>query len=110
MKRLMLHTVVLSTCLMAAGLAVDTLFDTRFVIPEADARVGRPATPISVAGVARRSTRRVVRRTVVRRSTIYVATLPRGCTTIRMDGMTLQQCGRTYYQPYGSQWVEVTVN
>ncbi len=28
------------------------------VIPEADARVGRPLTPISYAGVARRSVRR----------------------------------------------------
>lgn len=32
-------------------------------IAEAQARVGRPATPASVAGVARRTTRRTVRRT-----------------------------------------------
>ena len=32
-------------------------------ISDAQARVGRPATPLSVAGVARRTTRRVVRRT-----------------------------------------------
>ena len=31
------------------------------LITTADARVGRPLTPVSVAGVARRSTRRTVR-------------------------------------------------
>ncbi len=34
-------------------------------IEQAQARVGRPATPASVAGVARRTTRRTVRRTAV---------------------------------------------
>jgi len=32
------------------------------LITQADARIGRPATPGSVAGVARRQTRRAVRR------------------------------------------------
>ncbi len=104
MKRLMLRALAVGCCLMAAGLVSDTLFDTRFVIREAEARVGRPATPLSVAGVARRTTRRTIRRT-----TAYVATLPRGCTTVIVEGMSLHQCGRTYYQPYGSQWVVVTV-
>jgi hypothetical protein len=90
---------------MASGLFLDTPFGTRFVIPDADARVGRPLTPISVAGVARRTARRRIRHTAV-----YVATLPRGCTTIIMDGVTMQQCGTTYYQSHGSQWVVVTVN
>ena len=31
-----------------------------FGVPSAEARVGRPATPVSVAGVARRTTRRAV--------------------------------------------------
>jgi hypothetical protein len=35
-------------------------------VSSAEARVGRPLTPVSVAGVARRTTRRTVRRTVVR--------------------------------------------
>ncbi len=34
-------------------------------VEQAQARVGRPATPGSVAGVARRTTRRTVRRTAV---------------------------------------------
>ena len=105
MKRLMFRSLVLGCCLMAAGLGSDPLFDTEFVIREAEARVGRPATPLSVAGVARRTTRRTIRRT-----TAYVATLPRGCTTVIIEGMALHQCGRTYYQPYGTQWVVVNVN
>ena len=101
-----IFAVLLGSCLMmATGLVFDTLLNTEFVISKADARVGRPLTPGSVAGVARRTTRRHVRRT-----TVYVATLPRGCTSIRIDGMTLRQCGSTYYQPYGSQWVVVNVN
>jgi len=105
MKRFILRTLVLGSCVMATALVLGTVLDIRFVIPDADARVGRPLTPVSVAGVARRTTRRRIRYTAV-----YVATLPRGCTTIIMDGVTMQQCGTTYYQSHGSQWVVVTVN
>ena len=49
---------------------------------EAQARVGRPLTPGSVAGVARRTTRRVIRR-----STIYVATLPASCSSVTINGI-----------------------
>jgi hypothetical protein len=72
---------------------------------EATAVVGRPATPISVAGVARRTTRRVIRRT-----SVYVATLPVGYTTVVIDGSTCYHHGGTYYQPYGGQYVVVTVD
>jgi hypothetical protein len=34
------------------------------LVSEADARIGRPLTPMSYAGVARRTTRRAVRRDV----------------------------------------------
>jgi hypothetical protein len=34
------------------------------LVSEANARIGRPLTPLSYAGVARRTTRRVVRRNV----------------------------------------------
>jgi hypothetical protein len=52
-----------------------------------------------VAGVARRTTRRVVRRTA-----IYASTLPAGCQTILVEGTALYQCGGTYYQASGSQY------
>ena len=70
----------------------------------AEARIGRPFTPVSVAGVARRTTRRVVRR-----STVYIATLPRGCATVVINGVTTYQCGATYYQASGTQYVVVQV-
>jgi hypothetical protein len=74
------------------------------VVAPAEARVGRPWTPVSVAGVARRTTRRVIRR-----STIYAATLPAGCATVVINGGSYYQCGATYYQPYGGQYVVVYV-
>jgi hypothetical protein len=75
------------------------------LVSEAQARVGRPATPRSVAGVARRTTRRVVRR-----STIYVATLPGACVRTAINGVTVWGCGGTYYQPYGGRYVVVYVD
>jgi hypothetical protein len=93
----------------AAGLLFDGNFDNLFVdgsfTSQAEARIGRPATPGSVAGVARRTTRRVVRR-----STIYVAALPRGCVTVTISGAALWQCGATYYQASGGQYVVVYVD
>ena len=71
---------------------------------DAQARVGRPLTPVSYAGVARRTTRRVVRR-----SAIYVSTLPAGCGTVIINGATCWQCGATYYQQSGTQYVVIYV-
>ena len=60
-----LRIVLLATAIGFAGVEVLDLpvFSGiyGFVSP-AEARVGRPLTPVSVAGVARRTTRRVVRR------------------------------------------------
>ena len=97
---------VIGCCVLAADLLTDGLFNSRISLKaEAEARVGRPLTPGSVAGVARRTTRRTIRRTAV-----YAATLPRGCTTVVIEGTTLHQCRNTYYQPYGNQFVVVTVD
>jgi hypothetical protein len=80
------------------------VFDVQLV-SEAEARIGRPMTPTSVAGVARRTTRRAIRR-----STIYVSTLPRTCTTVIIDGTSLHHCGTTYYQSTGGRYVVVYVD
>src|SRR5262245_9164286 len=66
----------------------------------AEARIGHPLTPLSYAGVARRTTRRVVRRT-----TIYVNTLPVGCV---YEGY-YYVCGTVYYQRYNGRYVQVYV-
>lgn len=95
-----LTLVLVAGVLVVADIATDDL-----IVMNAEARVGRPATPASVAGVARRTTRRVIRRT-----TIYAASLPAGCQQVVIEGTTLQQCGGTYYQASGSQYVVVEVD
>ena len=71
----MMKAPMLKLCMVAAVTSASATFlsvgkssgDGSYVVgvAAAQARVGRPATPGSVAGVARRTTRRTVRRTVV---------------------------------------------
>lgn len=75
------------------------------IVPsDAGAVIGRPLTPGSVAGVARRTTRRAIRR-----STIYAATLPPNCVRQNIDGYDVWSCGGTYYQQSGNQYVVVYI-
>jgi len=61
------------------------------------ARVGRPASPTSVAGVRRR-TRRRTRRRVYRN--MRVTSLPYGCASTRVRrGVTYYYCGGIWYRP-----------
>jgi hypothetical protein len=93
--------------LVGAGIATPAL-----LTQEAAAAVGRPGVGVGgvggpgapVAGVARRTTRRMVRRT-----SIYVASLPQGCSTVVIEGETLYQCTTTYYVASGSQYEVVNV-
>jgi hypothetical protein len=101
----MIRTIVVVIALLTTGLLADGVFNSGMLITEAQARVGRPLTPGSVAGVARRTTRRAIRRT-----SVYVATLPTGCTTVIIEGTSLHQCGGTYYQSHSNQYVVVNVN
>jgi hypothetical protein len=71
------------------------------VIPKAEARVGRPLTPVSVAGTARRTTRRVIRRGA------YIGAIPAGCPYGAYYGYNLYYCGGTYYQKSGGGYVIV---
>ena len=80
-KRASLRTSALWIGLMAVALVLDGWVPIGFAVKEAQAVVGRPMTPGSVAGVARRTTRRTIRR-----STIYATTLPAGCTHRRHRG------------------------
>ncbi|MFO1121834.1 MAG: hypothetical protein U1F47_05905 [Hyphomicrobiales bacterium] len=70
-------------------------------VEDAQAVIGRPATPGSVAGVARRTTRRVIRRGA------YVGALPAGCVYGNYYGYSLYSCGGTYYQRSGGGYVVV---
>ena len=83
----------------------DSDFTAWIPIGSAHAVVGRPLTPVSVAGVARRTTRRMIVAT-----SMYVPKLPPNCTVVVVEGTTLHLCGSTYYQPSGTQYVVVNVN
>jgi hypothetical protein len=89
-------------------------------IAQAQAIVGRPATPVSYAGVARRTTYRaaetaavVATTAAVSSTTVVVATpsttsvavgttvttLPGGCVATTVGTIQYQQCGTVYYKP-----------
>ena len=74
-----------------------------------EARVGRPATPGSVAGVRRRTRRRTRRRVYAGMSLAY---LPYGCNATRVrGGITYHYCGGIWYQPqYQGTTVVYVVN
>lgn len=96
-------TVIASVTLLSTWVSDLSLVEG-LVFSEAEARIGRPLTPLSYAGVARRTTRRMIYAT-----SVYVSTLPRGCTTVIIDGTSLYQCGTTYYRASGTQYVIVQV-
>jgi hypothetical protein len=73
-------------------------------ISPAEARIGRPLTPLSYAGVARRTARRTVRRTVAR-----TTVLPAGCVYGLYYGAYYYNCGGIYYARSGGVYVQVTV-
>ena len=103
-SRRAMPAMVLASAALLGGLLAEVGLDGGFLIPEAQAVVGRPVTPVSYAGVARRSTRRAIYVT-----SVYRATLPTGCSTVVIEGTTLYLCGTTYYQQSGSQYVVVQV-
>jgi hypothetical protein len=100
-----IRTIAIVIMLLAAGLLTDGVFNDGMLINEAEARVGRPMTPVSVAGTARRTTRRTIRRT-----SVYIATLPVGCTTVVIENVSVHQCGSTYYQADGNQYMQVNID
>ncbi|WP_164018573.1 hypothetical protein [Pyxidicoccus trucidator] len=93
-----------------AHLSALTLASVLFA-GEVLAVVGRPLTPVSVAGVARRTTRRTVyagaavgaaavgTAAVVGTTAAVMSTLPAGCVNVVQGGVTYHQCGGTYYRP-----------
>lgn len=71
-----------------------------FLVKDAEARIGRPATPGSVAGVRRRTRRRVRRRTAVVTYGTRVNALPAGCSKMIIGGVEYHNCSGAYYRPY----------
>lgn len=89
------------------------------LIPAANAVIGAPRTPLSVGGVARRSTRRAIYATNANQqqqaqqeqqaaqqqaaSTLpkgtVVSALPQGCTSVTVEGVNLFNCAGVMYKP-----------
>ena len=105
MVRIKVQLIITIFSLIAAGLAVDSYLVSGIMVNSAQAQRG-PASP---RGAARRTSRRTTRR-IIRRSSTYINTLPRGCTTVSIEGVSLHQCGTTYYQRYNNQYVVVYVD
>jgi hypothetical protein len=103
-KKPIILMIALGCALAGSEYLAEVTLDRGFVIKDAEARIGRPLTPVSVAGVARRTTRRAIVAT-----SVYVAALPSDCTTVVVEGTSLYQCGTTYYQSSGGQYVVVNV-
>ncbi len=98
---------LVSASALFAMLVVDSIVPLpgSLFVSEAHAVIGRPLTPYSVAGVARRTTRRAFRRT-----TIYTATLPGGCVSASVYGAVVWRCGSLYYQPEGGRYVQIYID
>ena len=65
-------------------------------LPTVSARMGRPMSPGSMAGVHRRHRRRRRRRIAVG---MTLTTLPNGCSARTRDGIDYQYCDGVWYQP-----------
>jgi hypothetical protein len=81
----------------------------KFSVKEAQAVIGRPATPGSVGGVRRRTRRRTRRRWAIG-TRMY--TLPAGYTTVKYTGTTYYVIDEEYFKKYyeGGKVVYVVVD
>lgn len=96
--------------IIAGILVTDSIFEgvvipAHSLVSSAEARVVRQRPARTVAGVARRTTRRVIRR-----STIYYATRPAGCVAVKVYGSSLLRCRGVYYQQSGGRYVVVYID
>ena len=47
---------------------------------------------------------------VIKKSTVYIAALPRGCVRTTYNGnVVVWKCGALYYQPYNGRYVRVYI-
>jgi len=111
-----LHSKNLFAVLISMGFLLGSAwvpFSDNSLIKNAHAVIGRPATPGSVAGVARRTSRRTTRRVYHRHAVGHRLTvLPVGYTMMVIAGVTYYHHAGVYYKPYyeGTQVVYVVVD
>lgn len=122
-----------ATLLLLIGGALDERPLASFLIGEAHAIIGAPLTPLSYAGVARRTTRRAVVYSSAARETVVVSqpvvsqpavshsaipvgtvvtALPGQCSQLVANNVTYSNCGGVYYKAafQGSNLVFVVVD
>jgi hypothetical protein len=87
--KLVLASVTAMACLCWDGEPIPPGFG---FVNQAEARIGRPATPLSYAGVARRTTRRVTRRAVAVGAA--TATTTRCVQVVNAYGQVIIRCTR----------------
>ena len=122
---------LLFVCLMLLMFSIDVpneIPSNVIFLSEAEAIIGRPLTPVSYAGVARRTTRRVVVGTAAVATTAaatapqtvvveqapaqpsaqattavpigtVVPALPAGCSSVAVQGANYFNCAGVYYMP-----------
>lgn len=115
------NVTVLGLCALAMY-CIDITGAGISIVSDAEAIVGRPATPVSYAGVARRTTYRAAETVAVTTAAVAttaavtaaasapppqattlavgtaVAALPGGCVPATIGGVAYQKCGNVYYQ------------
>lgn len=69
---------------------------------EAHAIIGRPLTPMSYAGVARRTARRTAYVAATAPRVAPITVLPSGCANTMIGGVLTYSCAGVYYRPYYS--------
>jgi hypothetical protein len=84
--RFAIAAIVGAGCLVVSEKA---LFQQGFLTTSADARVGRPLTPVSYAGVARRTTRRAV---TYGAAGVPVVATPRCVQAVNANGRIYTRC------------------
>lgn len=117
MREISIHHRSKLAALLVAGAALLALGEITNTSPlmlgggDAEAVIGRPLTPASYAGVARRTTRRTAYAhgayghgyayaPPAVATTAVVTTLPAGCAQATASGVAYYDCGTARYQPY----------
>ena len=100
----MAHSTIFKIGLFAAVLVSTAAGAWLSPVGAAQARFDRPA--IQAAGT---DLRRATAVRVIRRTTIYVTTLPKDCVRTEIANTVLWRCGKTYYEADGTRYVVVYV-
>lgn len=101
----MAHSTLSRFGFLAAVLAATATGAWLSHIGSAQAGFERPPVPSASPAVLLATTVRVIRR-----STVYVTTLPKGCVRTEINNTVVWRCGKTYYEADGNRYVLVYID